>query len=160
MIMSSVLKIRENEHAELQFNSFSNAKAYEIGLRLVEVAGLNGYQVTIDICKHGQQIFHYACEGTSRDNDQWIIRKNKVVDYFGKSSIYIKEMVKESGVTLEELFFIDGMKFSAFGGAFPIIIRDTGAIGTVTVSGLPDEQDHELVVSVLREFVLLETEEK
>ena len=151
--MSNALKARAGEHDELQFNSFSNTKAFEIGLRLVEVARMNGYQVAIDIRKHGQQVFHYACEGTSRDNDEWIVRKNKVTDYFGKSSIYIKEMIKDAGKTQEELFFIDSMEFSSFGGAFPIIIRDTGAIGTVTVSGLPDEQDHELVVSVLREFV-------
>jgi len=39
------------------------------------------------------------------------------------------------------------------GGAFPIIVRDVGAVGTVAVSGLPQAENHALVVSVLREFL-------
>jgi uncharacterized protein (UPF0303 family) len=39
------------------------------------------------------------------------------------------------------------------GGAFPIIVRNVGVVGTVTVSGLPQEEDHRPVVDVLREFL-------
>ena len=149
----NILKMREQEHEELQFESFSNSLALKIGLRIVEKAEAEKESITVDIRKHGQQIFHFACKGTSADNDDWIIRKNRVADRFGKSSIYMKEFLQEKGVSLEELFFLDSRDYASFGGAFPIIIRNTGMIGTVTVSGLPDEKDHELVVSVIREFI-------
>ena len=148
-----MLEIREQEHHTLQFKSFSNIKALELGLRLVDVAKEKQSPVTIDIQKNNQQIFHFAFEGTSKDNDEWIKRKNRIVNHFGKSSIYIKELLNEKKISLEEMFFIDSSKFSAFGGAFPIIIEDTGVIGTITVSGLPDEEDHNLVVSVIEEYM-------
>jgi uncharacterized protein (UPF0303 family) len=34
-----------------------------------------------------------------------------------------------------------------------VIVRGAGAIGTITVSGLPQDQDHELVVTVLEGFL-------
>jgi len=42
---------------------------------------------------------------------------------------------------------------AAHGGAFPVIVRDVGVVGAVTVSGLPQEEDHRLVVQVLRKFL-------
>jgi uncharacterized protein (UPF0303 family) len=39
--------------------------------------------------------------------------------------------------------------FAAHGGSFPIIVRGTGCIGAVTVSGLPQRDDHNLVVEAL-----------
>ena len=39
--------------------------------------------------------------------------------------------------------------YAAHGGAFPILLRGTGCIGTVAVSGLPQLEDHRLVVEVL-----------
>ena len=45
------------------------------------------------------------------------------------------------------------MEFAAHGGAFPIYVRGTGAVATVTVSGLPQKADHELVVEALSEIL-------
>jgi uncharacterized protein (UPF0303 family) len=38
-------------------------------------------------------------------------------------------------------------------GAFPVLVRGVGMLGTVTVSGLPQADDHRLVVDVLRAFL-------
>ena len=39
--------------------------------------------------------------------------------------------------------------FAAHGGAFPIVVEGAGIVGSVTVSGLPQRQDHEFVVEAL-----------
>ena len=57
---------------------------------------------------------------------------------------------------MEEKFLLDGSRFAAHGGAFPVMVRHVGMVGTVTVSGLPQAEDHRLVVSVLREFLGLQ----
>jgi uncharacterized protein (UPF0303 family) len=148
-----MLKKLDNEHKELQFPSFSNAKALKIGLRLLDIAEKKQLIITIDITRHDHQLFHYACEGTSKDNDKWVNRKNNVVNHFGKSSFYMKHFLKLNDTTLKEMFFLNEEEYSVFGGSFPITIKDTGIIGTITVSGLPDEEDHKLVVSVIKEFI-------
>lgn len=141
------------QEQELQFDSFDNAAAWELGQRLVAAAHAGGHGVTIDIALGEQQLFHAALAGTSADNDAWIRRKNNVVRRFGHSSFYVGRECEAAGASLEERFFVDPREFSAHGGAFPIVIRGVGVVGTVTVSGLPQAEDHRLVVSVLREFL-------
>ena len=44
--------------------------------------------------------------------------------------------------------------FVTAGGCFPIRLRGSAAVlGSITVSGLPERQDHELVVAVLAEHL-------
>jgi uncharacterized protein (UPF0303 family) len=138
---------------EIQFDTFSNETALRIGLRLIEVAKAEGKAVTIDISRGEQQLFHYALPGTAADNDAWIQRKNRVVRRFGHSSFYMGTLYRSQGTTIEQKHLLDPREYAPHGGAFPITIRGTGVIGTVTVSGLPQEDDHELVTRVLREFV-------
>jgi uncharacterized protein (UPF0303 family) len=39
--------------------------------------------------------------------------------------------------------------YAAHGGSFPLYVQDAGVVGSVTVSGLPQRADHELVVEAL-----------
>jgi uncharacterized protein (UPF0303 family) len=41
--------------------------------------------------------------------------------------------------------------YAAHGGGFPIVLRGTGLIGTVVASGLPQREDHAMVVAALAE---------
>lgn len=151
--MATLLEELLQEEATIQFAEFTNETAWRIGSRLVEVARQESLGVTIDIQRHGQQLFHVALPGTSADNDAWIRRKNRVVNRFGHSSFYMGNLYKSQGSTIEEKSLLDPTRYAAHGGAFPIIITGVGVVGTVTVSGLPQADDHKLVVRVLREFL-------
>jgi uncharacterized protein (UPF0303 family) len=142
-----------NQEEVLQFDTFSNKMALEIGLLLVEQAKKHNKPVTIDITRNNHQLFHVAMEGTSSDNDTWVKRKSNVVNRFGHSSMYMSLKLEVKGGTMEEVYFLDSGNFAAHGGSFPIIIKDTGVIGTITVSGLPSEQDHQMVVHVLSQYL-------
>lgn len=141
------------EEAEIQFTEFTNDTAWRIGSRLVEVARQESLGVTIDICRNGHQLFHAALPGTSADNDAWIKRKNRVVNRFGHSSFYMGNLYKSQGSAIEHKALLDPRRYAPHGGAFPIIIKGVGVVGTVTVSGLPQAEDHKLVVRILREFI-------
>jgi uncharacterized protein (UPF0303 family) len=72
---------------------------------------------------------------------------------FGHSSFYVGQSLRLDGVTIAERFLLDEAEYAPHGGAFPVIVRDVGVVGTVTVSGLPQEDDHRLVVGALRAFL-------
>lgn len=145
------------EESELQFSGFSNDTALALGLKLVERAKAGPHSVTVDICRNGQQLFHCALAGTSVDNDAWIRRKNNVVNRYGHSSLYVGTMFRAQGKTFEESSRLDPDQYAAHGGAFPVIVRGVGVVGTVTVSGLPQIEDHAMVVGALRDFLNCES---
>lgn len=154
--METILSQLLQEEAELQFESFNEQTAWQLGSLLVERATAQGLPVTIDIMRGEQQLFHAALPGASADNDEWIKRKVRVVYRFGHSSFYMGQKLKTSSKTIEEAYLIPESQFAAHGGCFPILVRGTGLVGAVTVSGLPQEEDHKLVTQVLREFLAKE----
>jgi uncharacterized protein (UPF0303 family) len=148
----SLKELLEQEQ-EIRFKSFSNDMAFAVGTALLEAAKSKGKPVTIDISRNAQQLFHFAMEGTSLDNEVWIKRKNNVVNRFGHSSFYMGISLQSKSQTMEEKYLISSSEYAAHGGAFPLIIQGVGVVGTITVSGLPQQEDHELVVTTLKEFL-------
>jgi len=138
---------------DLQLDRFDNDDAWALGVALVEEARRRVLSVAIDINRSGQQLFHAAMPGTASDNDIWIERKARVVTRFGHSSLYMGQLCRDAGTTLAAKFELSTEQYAAHGGAFPLIVRNVGPVGVVTVSGLPQVQDHRLVVMVLREFI-------
>jgi uncharacterized protein (UPF0303 family) len=143
--------LRQEE--ELQFTSFTNEMALELGQALLSEARTRSQPVTIDITRHSQQLFHFAMAGTSADNDHWIRRKNNVVARFGHSSYYMGRQLASAGQSMEEKYLLSSQEYAAHGGAFPLIVRGAGVIGAITISGLPQAEDHEVVVTTLRAFL-------
>ena len=143
----------QQQEQQLQFPSFSNADAVAIGMDLYETAKERNLPITIDIMRNGQQLFHLSMPGTSPDNDQWVIRKCKLVNRFQASSFRVGTELRSLGQTLEERYELSHYEYAAHGGCFPIIIRDTGMVGTITVSGLAQEDDHALVVEAITKFL-------
>ena len=76
-----------------------------------------------------------------------------MVNRFNRSSYYIGTCLEALGKTLEEQFHISSIEYAARGGSFPIIIKDVGVIGSITVSGLSQDQDHKLVVATISEYL-------
>jgi uncharacterized protein (UPF0303 family) len=149
----SLLQTLLLQEKEFQFTRFSNEIALELGLALLKAANDRGKAVTIDITRYGQQVFHYAMSGTSVDNDEWVKRKSNVVQRFGHSSYYVGTSLKHMGQTMQEKYLLPESEYAAHGGSFPLIIRDVGVVGTITVSGLPQAEDHELVITTLQKFL-------
>src|SRR5215472_15008408 len=110
--MAALLESLLREEEEIQFAEFSNETAWRIGSRLVEVAQQESLGVTIDIRRHGQQLFHAALAGTSADNDAWIRRKIRVANRFGHSSFYMGTLYRSQGSTIEEMALLDPTRYA------------------------------------------------
>ncbi len=138
------------EEEELRFTGFTNDDAWDLGSALVAAARAHGAPVAVDVSRHGHQLFHASLPGTNPDNDSWIQRKTRVVHRFGHSSLYVRQASIERGTTFEEEFGLDPTLFAAHGGAFPVAVASVGPVGAVVVSGLPQLDDHRMVVAAIR----------
>ncbi|MDF2883139.1 MAG: heme-degrading protein [Clostridiaceae bacterium] len=149
----TLLEKLKDQEKTLQFTYFNCETALDLGMALINNAKAIGRPLTIDISKNGMQLFHYAFEGSCLDNENWIIRKNRVVQRFNKSSYYVGQRLESLGKTIEEKYGISSSLYAPYGGAFPIIIKNTGVIGSITVSGLHQGEDHDLVVNTIEEYL-------
>jgi uncharacterized protein (UPF0303 family) len=143
----------EAQEEQLVFSRFSNADAWGLGSAMAEAAIERALPVTIDIRRHGQQLFHVALPGTTAENDSWVERKVNVVDRFSAASYLVGRRLAARGMALDEALGVEPRLFAARGGAFPIRVRDVGVVGTVTVSGLPQADDHAFVIEMIGAFL-------
>jgi len=145
-------KLIEQENA-LQFERFDEDDAWRLGCSFVEKAQDDKLGITIDISTKDKVLFHCSRKGTNPDNDQWVIRKKNTVNRFGHSSWYIGQKLRELKQTLEQKYMVSDREYAAHGGSFPLTLQGVGIIGTITVSGLTQEEDHALVVDVLAAYL-------
>ncbi|MER6437459.1 MULTISPECIES: heme-degrading domain-containing protein [unclassified Streptomyces] len=143
----------EEQERRLVLPRFTHDDAWTLGTLLVELARERGAPVAVDIRRGGQQLFHAALPGSTPDNDAWIDRKRRVVERYGCSSLLVGTRFRAKGTTFEESSRLDPDTYAAHGGAFPVAVEGAGVIGTVVVSGLPQLDDHAMVVEALTHFL-------
>ena len=143
----------EEQERRLVFTRFDNADAWRLGSAMVAAATERSLPVTIDIRRHGHQLFHAALPGTTPENDAWIERKVNVVNRFAHASYLVGRRLAASGTALDEALGVEPRLFAAHGGAFPIRVRTVGVVGSITVSGLPQADDHAFVVEMIGAFL-------
>ena len=148
-----LLDALEAQEERLLFDRFDEGTAWALGVALREAALAGGLPVAISVRRNGQRLFHAALPGASADNDGWLARKSAVVDRYGRSSLRVGEPFRVDGGSFDEKSRLDPSEYAAHGGAFPVLLRGTGCIGTVAVSGLPQLEDHRLVVETLEAFL-------
>jgi uncharacterized protein (UPF0303 family) len=153
MSHEELLRQLEEEFEALQFAGFGFDEALSIGLDLVETARKGGLPVAVSIHFNQHMLFHAALPGSAPDNDHWIARKNRVADHFFRSSLYIATQLRQKGKSIEEVYGLSSADYAPYGGAVPIRIHGVGVVGTITVSGLPDQEDHRMAVGAIRRFL-------
>jgi uncharacterized protein (UPF0303 family) len=147
-IAQDLQSIAAQEQA-LVFARFDARAAWALGSHLRELAEARSLAVVIDVRTFGQPLFFSALEGTTPDNVDWVRRKSRVVEHFRRSSYAIGLRMQQAGTTLAEKHGLPVSDYAPHGGAFPLIVEGAGVIGSITVSGLPQRADHELVVEAL-----------
>jgi uncharacterized protein (UPF0303 family) len=147
------------QERRLQFKHFDAEVAWAIGSAIKAAAEKRRVAVAIDIQLNGHALFSCAMRGTTPDNWEWVRRKRNVVMRYHRSSYAVGLKHERAQTSLHSTHGLELNDYAAHGGCFPIFVTGTGCIGTITVSGLPQRDDHELVVSVLQEYLGLSKEE-
>lgn len=136
----------------LQFDHFTHQTAWELGCAIKEATAARGGAVTIEITLNEQLIFAYAMQGTTPNNASWIRRKRNVCMHFQKAS-YAVGLSLKPGMGLAERNGLPIEDYTAAGGCFPIRLKGGTMIGTIAVSGLPQRDDHRLIIEVLATYL-------
>ena len=150
MTIEAELRRVEAGTRDLVWERFSNDDALALGLAVIEKARARRLAVTVDVERGGQRLFHFAMAGTSPDNASWIERKKNVVRRVFTSSYAYGLKLAAEGKTLADLA-LDPQLHAAHGGCLPIVVKGTGFVGMLTISGLPQKADHDLAVEIMRE---------
>mmetsp|Transcript_8043 Transcript_8043/g.7987 ORF Transcript_8043/g.7987 Transcript_8043/m.7987 type:complete len:163 (+) Transcript_8043:47-535(+) len=150
----SLEKLDKLEGDDIRLNKFDSAVCWKLGsiARDLSIERYPKKAVVIDISlASGQVLFHSVTnDGTSLDNDQWIARKKRTVLRFGKSSFYIGQKLRIKKLPMEDALFVSPIDYASHGGSVPIRVKGVdGVIGTLTISGLAQEEDHLLAIEVL-----------
>ena len=148
MGLSEDLERIATQERELQFESMNEQTAWEIGTHLRAMAEERALSVVIDVRRFGQPLFYTALKGTTPDNVEWVRRKSNVVARFHRSSYGVGLFLKNKNDSIEARG-LPTPDYASHGGSFPIAVKNAGIVGSVTVSGLPQRADHELVVEAL-----------
>lgn len=150
---NEILKELLAQEDEIQLAYFNNETAWELG-NLLKLAGEKlSAAIAIEVYAFEHVLFSYFMPGTNKDNHDWIKRKRQSVMRFGHSSYYQGQYNAAKNRDFEAQPHIDPKEYCAHGGSVPIRIRNSGLVGAVTVSGLPQEMDHQLAVDALRRII-------
>jgi uncharacterized protein (UPF0303 family) len=138
-----------HQERSLVFPQFHADEAWQVGTQLREMALARDAAIVIDVRASGRQLFHVALDGTSPSNTRWAERKARTVEHFHRSSYAIGLMLQQANTTFTEKHALSLEDYAAHGGGFPLRVANAGVIGAVTVSGLPQREDHQFVVEAL-----------
>ena len=147
------LAIIDQQEKLLRFTAFDGLTAWQLGnlmrSRLLQANAAG----TIEIDLAGQILFACTTPGATPGQADWIRRKRNTVRRFGRSSYAVGRILERDGDTIESRHGLTLTDYAAHGGGFPIYLAGTGPVGSAIVSGLPQRDDHNLVVSALAELL-------
>jgi uncharacterized protein (UPF0303 family) len=137
------------QESRLRFDEFGAEVAWALALTLREEALARTAPIVAAIETWAMPLASFALPGATADNFDWARRKINVVRRFQRSSYALGLVLAQSNRTLADLGALPERDYAVHGGAFPIWVRGAGCIGAVAVSGLPQREDHNLVVGAL-----------
>lgn len=143
-----IARIAEQE-TRLRFDSFDKADAWELGLALRSLAVARGAAVTIEIRLARDTVFFCSMPGTTASNADWARRKRNTVEMLERSSYGVGRSLEREGSSLEGKMGLPTRDYASHGGSVPIVTTGGACVGVVTVSGLPQRDDHAMVVEAL-----------
>lgn len=141
------------EQESLALPRFDYDTAWRLGQLLHDRAAAVKAPVGITVSHGDALVFLSLLPGATRDNLDWMARKRAVVLRFHRSSLAMRLEAEAGGYDFNARFLLPATDFIASGGGVPLMLRGGTLVGAVAVSGLPDVEDHRMVVDALREII-------
>jgi uncharacterized protein (UPF0303 family) len=139
----------EAEESSLILPYFDETMALLLGNAITAIAVARKSPVVINIRNANRCFFHASLPGSSAHNDNWARRKSNAALMTGHASLLIGMRHAAHNRTIEG----EGWSLADFadsGGAVPLRVANAGIVAVATVSGLPQVEDHKMVVEAIR----------
>jgi uncharacterized protein (UPF0303 family) len=136
----------------LQFHAFDHTTAWLLGESIKKHCETQNLAVTIEIRICRETVFSYAMAGTSPNNADWARRKRNTTELQQRSS-YAVGLALQEGETLESQSGLPPRDYAHHGGSVPIRVKGVGFVGAATISGLPQRDDHNMVVQAMAALI-------
>ncbi|KAH7098696.1 hypothetical protein BKA62DRAFT_674072 [Auriculariales sp. MPI-PUGE-AT-0066] len=169
--------ITEHEN-EIIWDKFTTDEAWAVGGAVREIFNNNykpkdgsrvGIVVSITLFS-GAILFQGSIgDGATPDNWNWVAGKTAIVRRYSRASFWVGRNTASKGPDAVERFkacsnfrvhgqlkIAPELDYAAHGGAVPIRLRGldfTNPIGVIVVSGLAQDQDHQLVIDACRKVL-------
>jgi uncharacterized protein (UPF0303 family) len=140
------------QEEELVLPGFDHDDAWRLGSIMQRIASSAGQGAAIDIRRPGLVMFRAVLPGVAPDQDVWLERKAALVLRIEASGALFSMRAKERGVDPRAIGWLDE-RYAIGPGGFPIRVRGVGVVAAASVSGLSAEDDHDLIVAGLREYL-------
>lgn len=134
------------QEKRLVFERFDEATAFAIGATIRQRALDESLSLVVDVRLWDRQLFYAAMPGTTCDNPDWVRRKANTVKRLFKSSyrVVLEQARDDRMFPPHRVMSVDD--YAMAGGGFPITVAGLGPVGCITVSGLKERDDHQVVV--------------
>jgi uncharacterized protein (UPF0303 family) len=136
----------------LQFKRFNEEDAWMLGTQMQARAAERKLPLVMDIRIGIRPMFYVAMPGTTPENPDWVRRKINTVYRFEACSYRIGLEYSAKGNPFDQSRGIDPLQYAPAGGGFPIRLAGS-LVGAVTVSGIPQREDHNFVAESLAVFL-------
>jgi len=140
------------QEERLQFDAFDQRTAWALGSRIKALSEEAGVALAIEIRLGKDTVFFYSMPGTGPTNADWARRKRNSVELLHTSSYALNLKLEKEGSTLEAKQGLPLRDYATHGGSVPIRVRGVGVVGVVTVSGIPQRDDHAMAIHALAEL--------
>ena len=142
----------ELQEQRLQLTTFTEVTAWTLGSRIKAMCEARQVALAIEVRRAKETLFFYSMPGTTPNHAEWVRRKRNSVELLQRSSYALGLSYQKDDTTLEKRLGLPTADYATHGGSFPIRVKGVGCVGTVTVSGVPQRDDHAIVVMALAEL--------
>jgi uncharacterized protein (UPF0303 family) len=126
--------------------------AHQIGARAQDIGNAAAHPIAIAVRLCGRTVFQVGLEGSTPLNDEWLMKKIRVVEVFHQSTLLVRAEHEARGRDFHAIHGGDPGFWSPAGGGVPIRNPSGTVVGAMAVSGLTQIEDHDLCREVLRAF--------
>ena len=141
------------EENSLTLTSLEVIDAITIGEIAKEMAVVRKLPIAIEVRISDWTVYHASLPGSSKENQSWIDRKARVVTLRRHSTLFERVKSEELGLNWYKENNLSEELYAIHGGGLPLVTKGGEFKGTLLISGLPQVEDHQFGVEVLKTYL-------